>query len=485
MSLRIIPGRLAVLALAACAVAALIALVLGMPVRLAGRLVMGAMMLLAVAAAWDAFASRRAWRRAAPRMTRRLPPAFAIGVRQTAHLVIVPGDGDDDVSRTLAAKGGAARIDSSAGDAGATARAASGEAFHCILYDHADNSLATEGLPLELTLATGKITETSYTVTPSRRGEITFAPADVRVRSRWGLWELLERLGPTEMRRVYPDFAQIARYAWLAGDRRLQEIGIKTYQLRGQGTDFKQLSEYRVGDPVRHIDWKASLRIGKPIVREFQDDRDQNVLLLIDCGRRMRADDRNGAVGTTHFDQVLNAVMLLSYVALRQGDAVGAMTFGTPAAEARSFTPRKGTQALNAMMGHLYAVQPTPTHSDYVAAARDLVRRHRKRSLVIVITNFRDEDSSELGQALRLLRPRHLVMLASLRERIVGELIEQPLAHGEAAIEVASAHLYEQSRRDAFNRLATGESLMVDAEPERLGVELVNRYHAVKRAGLI
>jgi uncharacterized protein (DUF58 family) len=113
------------------------------------------------------------------------------------------------------------------------------------------------------------------------------------------------------------------------------------------------------------------------------------------------------------------------------------------------------------------------------------VRRHRKRALVIVITNFRDEDSSELGQALRLLRPRHLVLLASLREKIVGELMDQPLMHGDAAIDIASAHLYEQSRRDAFNRLATGESLMVDAEPERLGVELVNRYHAVKRAGLI
>ena len=74
-----------------------------------------------------------------------------------------------------------------------------------------------------------------------------------------------------------PDFAQIARYAWLAGDRRLQEIGIKTYQQRGEGTDFKQLTEYRYGDPVRHIDWKATLRLGKPIVREFQDERDQCV----------------------------------------------------------------------------------------------------------------------------------------------------------------------------------------------------------------
>ena len=104
---------------------------------------------------------------------------------------------------------------------------------------------------------------------------------------------------------------EIARYAWLAGDRRLQEIGIKTFVQRGEGTDFKQLSEYRYGDSVRHIDWKATLRLDKPIVREFQDERDQRVMLLIDCGRRMRADDRHGAIGTAHFDQVLNAVMLI------------------------------------------------------------------------------------------------------------------------------------------------------------------------------
>ena len=150
-----------------------------------------------------------------------------------------------------------------------------------------------------------------------------------------------------------------------------------------------------------------------------------------------------------------------------------------------AFPPRKGVKALNALMGELYAVQPTPTHSDYIAAARNLLSRHNKRSLVVIITNFRDEDSVELGSALRLLRTRHLVMLASLREEIAHELASQPLTSTEAAVEVASAHLFEQSRRDAFNRLAAHDALMVDAEPQRLGIELVNRYQAAKGAGLI
>jgi uncharacterized protein (DUF58 family) len=407
---------------------------------------------LVVAFLIDYVLIRILWRRSNVRFVRRLPPAFAIGVPRTVH-VTLESDGEEDWS--------------------------------CDFYDHVDSSVTADGLPQTLVLTKGKRIEVTYSVTPTRRGEITFAPAEVRVRSRYGVCEVGLRLGEAETRRVYPDFAEIARYAWLAGDRRLQEIGIKTFIQRGEGTDFKQLAEYRYGDSVRHIDWKATLRLDKPIVREFQDERDQRVMLLIDCGRRMRADDRGGDVGSSHFDQVLNAVMLLSYVALAQGDAVGALTFGTPPGGERLFEPRKGAHVLNALMGELYGLQPTPSHSDYVAAAKDLLRRQQKRALVIVITNFRDEDGSELGLALKLLRQRHLVLLASVRERIVRELISQPLTAGNAALDVASAHLYEQGRRDAFRRLAARDALMVDAEPERLGVELVNRYHAVKRAGMI
>ena len=450
--MRVAPSGWLIVWFAALAAGALAASLSGVARPTVAAATAALVLLLALLAGADYALTRRAWRAANVRLVRRLPAAFAIGVSREVR-VSVQHDG--------------------------------GEVWRCELHDHVDPSAVASGLPVSLVLPAGKSVETSYALVPTRRGEVEFAPATARVRSRVGLCQLYVRLGATETRRVYPDFAQIARYAWLAADRRLQEIGIKTYQQRGEGTDFKQLAEYRHGDSVRHIDWKATLRHDKPIVREFQDERDQRVMLLIDCGRRMRADERGGGVGTAHFDQVLNAVMLLAYVALGQGDAVGALTFGTPADAERLFEPRKGSHTLGALMAELYGVQPTPSHSDYVAAARSLLRRQSKRALVIVITNFRDEDGSELGLALKLLRSRHLVLLASVRERIVGELMGQPLASGNAALDVASAHLYEQARRDAFRRLAARDALMVDAEPERLGIELVNRYHAVKRAGMI
>ena len=142
-------------------------------------------------------------------------------------------------------------------------------------------------------------------------------------------------------------------------------------------------------------------------------------------------------------------------------------------------------KALNALMGELYAVQPTPTHSDYIAAARNFLSRHNKRSLVVIITNFRDEDCEELEDALKLMRTRHLVMLASLKEGVVGEIVARPLDTARGVVDVATAHWFQNARAEAFRRLAGKNQLLVDVEPERLAAALVNRYHAVKRARLL
>lgn len=452
MAIRFVPGRGLLVAVAIGFAIVLAALIGGLGVDTAGYLAGAWCIGLLGCVLIDRQLTIAAWRAAEVQMARTLPAAFALGVATRVQVEI---------------------------------RSVGVHAWHVELYDHTDPTLRVQGMPAQLQLSPGTSLTVEYTVTPTRRGEIVFEPADVRVLSRWRLLDFFVRVGVTQARRCYPDFAQIARYAWLAGDRRLAEIGIKTYHQRGEGTDFNQLAEYRIGDPLRHIDWKATLKYDKPIVRQYQNERDQSVILLLDCGRRMRADDRQEGIGTSHFDQILNATMLLTYVALKQGDAVGAMTFGTPPGQGRWAAPRKGAQTLNTLMSELYAVQPTTSHSDYLSAAQDLLRRHRKRSLVILITNFRDEDSSELGQALRLLRTRHLVLTASLRERVVNELMWQGVGTFESAVEISSAHLYEQARRDAFNRIAARDTLMVDAEPARLGIELVNRYQAVKKAGLI
>jgi uncharacterized protein (DUF58 family) len=400
----------------------------------------------------DLFLSISRWRRAPLVLRRHLPRGFAVGVPVTLTLSL---ENPSEFRRRGR------------------------------FFEMGDSTLDMPDMPLRFDLGPGQRETLQFKLTPLTRGVKLFDAGQIRLRSSLGLLDWSLRIGARESRRVFPNFQRQTAFEWLTGKRRLAELGIKSIRRRGSATDFDQLVDYRAGDPIRHIDWKATLKQQRPIVRKYQDDRDQSVMFLLDCGRRMRADDTQHGIGATHFDQALNALMLLAFVALSKGDAVGAMTFGTPEPMEKRFAPRKGRQSLNALMAELSNVEPTPTFSDYARAAADSIRRHRKRGLLVLITNCRDEDSTELAGALSLLKSRHLVVLANLREQIAGQIAEQPLTNETSALEVAAALEYEQRRRDMLRRLAMGGVLMIDCEPQQLGVELVNRYTALKRAGSI
>jgi len=453
--MRLLPTRRTVIALAAIATGASIALLVAKarnlgetPLALVAGGLAGALAVLFLA---DAAISAWQLRRKPISLERQMPSAFALG--QPHGLVV-----------TLAHEGT--------------------RPWAIELFDHVPATMTQRLLPATVVLPAASKLDVRYEITPMQRGKVLFEPAAIRVRSRFGLAELQLRVGAAQSVHVYPNFAALTRYAWLAGDRRLAEIGIKSYAARGAGTDFKQLGEYVPGMPTRHIDWNASMRHRRAVVREFQDDRDQSVMFLLDCGRRMRADERSGTAGS-HFDQALNAAMLLAYVALKDGDAVGAMTFGHDPSQQRHFAPAKGMAALNSLVARLHDIEPSPTHSDYLAAARELMLRVRRRSLVVVLTNFRDEDCEELEDALKLMRTRHLVLLASLKEGVVAEIAAQPLDDPRAVVDVAAAHWFQNARAEAFRRLSGKNLLLVDVEPEKLAATLVNRYHAVKRARLL
>jgi uncharacterized protein (DUF58 family) len=416
------------------------------------RLAAGLGVVLLALLVLDARLSWRSWMRSPLTLTRRLPHAFAVG--------------------------SAVGVQVSLANPGPTTRRGR-------YFELADPSLAMPAMPLRFAVGPGESETLEFSVTPTARGMKCFAAGQLRLRSILGLLDWNLRVGPRESRRVFPDFTRQASLAWLATDRRLAELGIKNVRRRGEGTEFDQLTEYRAGDPVRNIDWKATLKHGRPITRVFQDERDQSVLFMLDCGRRMRADDTQSGIGASHFDQSLDALMLLTFVALASGDAVGAMTFGTAAGQEKRFAPRKGRQTLNELMAGLGDIEPSPLFSDYLEAAADVMQRQRKRGLIVLITNCREEDSAELLSALRLLRSRHVVVVANLREQIVGAIAAQPLSRPESVLEVAAALDYEQRRRDMLRRLAGGGALLIDCEPRSLGVELVKRYTVLKRTGAI
>ena len=344
------------------------------------------------------------------------------------------------------------------------------------LHDIHPVKCGTDGLPLSARLPAQSRSLWHYTLIPEQRGEHHFDRVHCTVRSPFGLWWRRYRTAEPATVRVYPNFAAVSRYALLAMENRLTDIGVRKRRRRGIGSEFQQLREFRQGDSLRQVDWKATARTRKLISKEYQDERDQTVIFLLDAGRRMRARDD----GISHFDAALNSVLLLAYVALHKGDAVGVGTFG---GAARWFTPAKGQAAVSRIMNQLYDLEPTVEAPDYPRAATELLARQKKRALVIVVTNLRDEDTDDMRAAVHALKKRHSVLVASTRESVVDGIMERPVHGLSDALRLAAGQQYRQHRLRYLKELRANGVDCLDAPPESLSVDLVNAYLAMKAGG--
>ncbi len=355
---------------------------------------------------------------------------------------------------------------------------ASRRAMSVSVHDHYPETFSAEPLPQSATVPVDGFCELRYTVTPHTRGKHEFGPVDLLIDGPLGMWQRRLRARVDSSLRVYPNFAAVSQYRLLAAANRAGQLGIRRRRRRGEGMELHQLREYRPGDTLRQIDWKATARRGALISREYEIERDQTVLFLLDCGRRMRAADDTG----THLDHALNAVLLLSYVALRQGDSVGLVTFGS---NDRFLPPVKGRLAMRSVLNAVYDLESSTAAPDYTAAAERLTRLHNRRALVIVISNLRDEDQSELTLALSLLQRRHLLVMASLREKALDEALDTPLQSLDDALLVSATHQYLGARRQLHESLVMRGVQLLDVLPAQLPVRLVNRYLEIKSAGVL
>lgn len=347
------------------------------------------------------------------------------------------------------------------------------------IFDHVPDGLSFEHLPLSAELQPGLQSQIGYRLRPLKRGHFSFEHCEINLPSPMGLWSDKRLLTLLDHTRVYPDFARLYGGELLAVDNWLSQLGVRQRQRRGLGLEFHQLREFREGDSLRQIDWKATARQRTPIAREYQDERDQQIIFMLDCGRRMRSQDGELA----HFDHALNACLLLSYIALRQGDAVGLSTFASD--QPHYLAPVKGTGQLNVLLNTVYDLDSTQRPADYQAAATQLLARQKRRALVVLVTNLRDEDDEELLTAVKRLSKLHRVLVASLREDLLDNLRHTPVQTLPEALTYCGTVDYLNDRAQLHERLRAHGVLVVDARPQELGAELVTRYLGWKKAGIM
>lgn len=334
-------------------------------------------------------------------------------------------------------------------------------------------------LPLSARVEAGGVRRLSYTLTAHQRGSHTLGDHFLRYRSPLGLLTLQRHLPAKDPLRVYPDVQAVRQYDLLARtDRRL--AGSRLLRLRGGDTEFERLRDFSPDDEWRRIDWRATARRDKLTVREFQLEKNQQLVFMLDCGRFMSA----VWGGITALDHALNAALMLSHVAVRAGDRVGLLAF--EAQTVRLLKPTGGAQASNHLIRATYDLFPKMVEPDFAGAFAQLRRHVRSRTLVVLITHAIDEPAAtHIQNQVRKLLPRHLPLVVLLRDH---ELETRALTPGrterERCDQAAAAELLEWRHRQA-EQLRRAGVLVLDVLAEELTGALVSRYLEVKARGLI
>ncbi len=313
---------------------------------------------------------------------------------------------------------------------------------------------------------------------PQQRGDFSISPAWVRSTSKWGLWERVKLLGGSTDVQVYPNFSALGGGLELGLEHQIQMIGVHMLQRRGEGIDFRQLKEFVYGDSPNKVDWKASARMGKLISREYQDERDQNIYFLLDCGHRMRAMED----GVSYFDHAVNALLMTAFVALKQGDSVGLVSF---AGEMRWIAPVKGENGMRNLLNQTYNLQSSMETSDYLQLAHHFVEKRPKRSLVILVTSVHADDHLDVMNTIQLLGKKHIVMLVTIDELFLNETASMIIETESDAKEYAGKVSYDFAKEQLFRKLKLAGVIALRTGINELSKTLTSEYLKLKRAGRI
>ncbi len=352
--------------------------------------------------------------------------------------------------------------------------------YRVVLRDGVPDELNPEPAEFERQLAGRCRLGLEYVLRPNRRGAFSIDNLYLSVVSRWGLWRRL-LVYPRESKvNVYPDMQQMAHYALLARTNRLSLLGVRKTRRVGQDNEFERLRDYAIDDNYKHIDWRTTARRQKLTVRDYQASQSQRIIFLIDCGRMMT----NEAAGLSLLDHSLNAMLMLSYVALRQGDSVGMLTFSD---EIHNYVPlRGGMNQMNRLLHASYDRFPQLAESRYDLAFRYLGTHCRKRSLVILVTNVIDDvNSNQIDRYLTNLVGQHLPLALLLRDRNLFDAVEVEHPQEEQLWRAAAAADVLLWRHQVLNDLKRQGVLALDVFPEQMTAPLINRYLEVKARHLL
>jgi uncharacterized protein (DUF58 family) len=315
----------------------------------------------------------------------------------------------------------------------------------------------------------------TYRLLPTDRGNFSFGAIHLRCRGPLGLAWADRAIPAGEEVQVYPNLLEIRRYEALVRATLVRAGGYRAKRLPGAGREFSHYRDYTPDDDYRQVSWKATARRGKPITAVHESEHSQDIIFCLDVGRMMAA-----RVGTlTKLDHAINAVLMLTHVSQTFQDNLGLLVFSH--AVHLWLPPAKGHAQHARFLQALYSVKPELCYVDYREAFQYLIARHPKRALTIVFTDLLDSVvSAEYRDAARLLRRFHLPLTLAVADVPLQDLAARTPATTDEMYDVLVARDLLHGRAELLRQLEREGAMTLDTVPERLTIDAVNRYLALK-----
>jgi uncharacterized protein (DUF58 family) len=329
--------------------------------------------------------------------------------------------------------------------------------------------------PCEAVLRPGQSAELECRLTAHQRGKHQLGRLFVRALPTGGLLYRQFTLDLSTEIQVFPNLMSVRRTELLARRGSSGEQGLARLRHIGQGYAFESLRHYVRGDETSRIEWKVTARRADLIVKNFEPERQQNVLVALDVGRATAGEFQ----GLSRVDYLVNATLMLAFVALRQQDQFSLVAFSD---RIESYLPPvTGVKNLEQVARALSQVHPRLVESDYDGACRFLGLKNRKRSLLCMMTDVIDRQASDvlLGYLARFAR-YHLPLAVTLSNPELQQMAHQPLAACHDPYSQAVALDVLAAREEALIAMRRKGVSVLDIPPNRLTPELINRYTAIK-----
>lgn len=353
-------------------------------------------------------------------------------------------------------------------------------AMRCGILETPLTVLQFDDEDVQTVIAQRSIARLERTVIPSVRGKATLTVLYVWVENRIGLLRRRVRVSAEREVSVYPDLSAVQRHGTLRSHNRLIESGLRRMRLRGTGTQFESLREWSPGDAYRWIDWKATAKRGKLMVAQYEVERSQSVMMLLDCGRLMTA----RIASRSKLDYVVTAALSVATIAALANDKVGFLAFAEHVIDA--LVPYGSKKAVPEIAGRIFGLQPLFEESDYGRAFAYLRAHLTKRSLVVFFTDMFDPvTSASVLEQIGSITNRHIVLCVFMNDAAIQEAISRNTDSIADAYRASVALTLREERRKAASLLSGRGVHVIDSPAATLSVSLINAYLEIKQRGLL